>query len=285
MKTKLILFAILISIQSMTAQEYQTVEEDKEEENTTEDEISSEQIVTKYITTIGGEKNITKIKTLRKKFQINNFDEDGNLTYTSYQEHTYISPYEFINKSTLNSKETYILSLKGIAYMKKGKKWKANSSTAHSSFSKQTSYIQDYSYLVNNYELIFDGIKMIDNIECYKIIVPKKEFTESSGDLLTMKQTFSFIKYYNLETGLLYMEELNWEMMMDYKDNKYIKDSFVKSFIVSKFLDYREVDGVLFPFKVSKNIKIDDLPETIQEEIYTAIEVNPTINPDDFKVD
>ena len=262
----------------------------KIEEVNDEKEITSEMVLVNYIDALGGQENIRKVKSLYMQTEADHFKEDGSLDRKSKEKITYISPLEFINvmdnKKDLSESTMYLLSSKVGTYykMKESDSWILSGRHGKNDVSSQVSWVQEYSYLVNGTNLDFDGIVNKNGQEFYKIILPKvvQEITNE-----TIKLIFSstYINFYSVKTGLLVIQEETIVNKTDYiVETGGLKDTVVRGKHEKTYSDYKEINGVFFPFKISGHINFEQVPPSNYTKIFTKIEVNPEINKDDFDI-
>jgi len=255
-------------------------------------DITAEQVIANYLYAIGGQEKITQIKTLIKTNElVTTIRKDGNeKEEISSQELIYLTPTKFITKTeTSSDKYTYILIADGKLYLKNkiGKQWKRFKNTQSESASIDISYFKEYSYLVNNNELIYKGIENIDGIDCYKISIPEPEIFSSESGSFKIDTKIYFDRYYQVDTGLLFIEEMTTIADIDYKnETKNLQDTKMNMVHRSKHVSYKPVDGIQFPEKTVIEImnysdgKLTNTSTLISNLI--NIEINPPINKENF---
>ena len=230
--------------------------------------ITAEQIFSNYINAIGGQEKIMNIKTLIKSSTVNSIKVINGKTYnqSSSLKMTYLTP----NNIVTNYAGTTILQLAGKTYLKNDLgKWNFSKAGSSQLAGNLVSYINEYSWLVTNEEVVFLGVKSIEGISCYAIEISKPEIMTG----LTGKISYYKTNYYSIESGLLV-----------YTKRTTFIDGKISNKQLFSYLDYRPVKGVLFPFKMeSKELIETDIPYSSKTE-YTDIQVNPILNKEDFKV-
>jgi hypothetical protein len=194
----------------------------------------------------------------------------------------FLTPNKYRSEMNFNGSESYSLKLDGKFYTKtkKKKEWKFLNNI---DVKKQASFVNEYSMLVNNDQVKFLGIEDVDGVPCYKVELPLNK-SNTEMDVATIKTSVSTINFYSIESGLLVMTEAITDSETDYvNNNKYLKDSKIKSKTTTLLSDYRSVHGILMPFKMTMNIVSDvSSSSTILE--YSEISINQDIDKKEFEV-
>lgn len=252
-------------------------EEEITEEDKAERKLQAQEIFRKHIKAIGSESDINGIKTLYQKYSLtkkNNLYDDIDI---SEAEMTYMSPSKYI----IEDPKMYIMKIGGRIYQKINKKNKWELFINNSDAKGEISYVNELSYLVNNEDAYYLGIEDFNGVSCYAIGWPT---TSSEKNIKVARMTFhrKAFSYYNIETGLLSGTKNIARTITVYKA-KNMTDKDATRETINLQTDYREINGVLFPTKITTKIVAEESEyETITE--YLEIVVNPEINPKDFKV-
>ena len=266
--------------------EEEIINNDFEDDYIVVDGITAEQVISNYVNAIGGQEKIMNIKTLKQSFTQSSFSLINDETNENVNQHnlTFLTPNNLIYNLVTNFSNTKILQLDGKLYNKKDSgKWELSSISSSQLGDNYVSYIYEYSLLLTNAKLVFLGVKTIGGVSCYAIEIPKTEIVNNS-DLLISKTKIYKTNYYSIDTGLLAYVKTTNIIDFDYKkETKYSKDSKTTSKLITSYLDYRPVKGVLFPFRMETKKLDSDLPYSHINE-YTDIQVNPILNKEDFIV-
>jgi hypothetical protein len=103
--------------------------------------------------------------------------------------------------------------------------------------------------------LSLDGIENVESKKAYKVIM-----TLSSG--------IKWTQYYNIESGLKVKEE------------KYINSPMGLFEQVTNYDDYREIEGLLFPFKIKQSIGAQSMEFNV-----SSIKINTGLTDREFEID
>lgn len=243
--------------------------------------ITAEQVIANYIDAIGGQEKIKNIRSISKSYSIPINYGDGRKGAKTYKQ-IYLTPSKilYLANNIFSELEPSYLVLPNESYVRdnSNSKWKSIETESNST-DKEISFIKEYSYLVNNQHLIFDGVSMVDNELCYKISVPKKHisiyYSNINKEKVRNQITRTYAMYYSVKTGLLKVDDIHTviDKAVLTKRGKIKKETRESSVHQRMYSDYRFVDGVLFPFTVGTDPNF---------EMYSEIKINPEINLDDF---
>lgn len=236
-------------------------------ENVIEDEeiknlITAEQVLARYIDAIGGQENITKIKTMEQ------ITRAENAYGSSRSKTTYMSP----TKMLMEMGAASFLKLGNKLYGKKNDKWELSPGSFKNPLLSEASYIFELAALVNNIDIEFVGTETEQGNTYYVLRLPLEEYSEGS-EFHSMNIITTPYNYYNAETGLLDIQKTISNAKMIYKDAS-IEDRETTTERTTFLSDYKEVSGVLFPH----HNRVGQLETKIEYKI------NPVINPADFEV-
>lgn len=212
---------------------------------------------------------------------------NGNITETETKMTIdRIAPNKILNTVDMPSLNTttYSLVLDGSSYTKTG----ANEPWTFvryddNPYYKSASFIYEYSLLVKNEDIAYLGEETKNGIRCYVIQMPENRMT-IDDELFTVTTNTEMEHYYSVESGLLLFGEFTVHTITDYKqNNEYLKDTNTTTSMSFVYGEYKEVEGILFPFKVEMDMDSDTFESTI-ETVYTDILINPNLDPSDFEV-
>jgi hypothetical protein len=265
-------------------------------ENNNDDVISSitaEQVIANYLDAIGGQDKISKVKTRRlEALSKYKYIKDGNsVEFESFSRTSFLTPTRRLTEQ-FKTEDGEIteekLFYKGGLYERvageKKWKWKANSNIEDANLA--VSHFIEYSYLVNNIELILEGIELVEGQKCYKINMPKAETIKAEINNYDIYMDASMTNYYSVESGFLIKTVLvtDSNVIADQKTGE--EDMEVKHIVETIIETYSEVDGIFFPAKAKSTqetyINTTLSTEMIQNSESTKIEVNPILNKEDF---
>jgi hypothetical protein len=114
------------------------------------------------------------------------------------------------------------------------------------------------AYKKLGYTPIFIGFENVNNIDCYKIKLEKKTFIVDGKELPN-------IEFYYID------KVLNLPILIE---NEVLFGENKGKISQTRFSNYREVDGVYFPFSISQGFKYEEF-ENIN---FNKIETNPNVN-------
>lgn len=269
----------IIEVKKITEEKKKKIIENNEEN--VDLNITAEQVIANYIEAIGGQEKIKNIKSISKSYSIPINYGDGRKGAKTYKQ-IYLTPSKilYLANNIFSELEPSYLVLPNESYVRdnSNSKWKSIETESNST-DKEISFIKEYSYLVNNQHLIFDGVSMVDNELCYKISVPKKHisiyYSNINKEKVRNQITRTYAMYYSVKTGLLKVDDIHTviDKAVLTKRGKIKKETRESSVHQRMYSDYRFVDGVLFPFTVGTDPNF---------EMYSEIKINPEINLDDF---
>ncbi len=98
------------------------------------------------------------------------------------------------------------------------------------------------------------GIEKVDSIDCYKI-----ELTPAKGD--------KWYQYYAVDTGL----KVKDEKIVEFPQGKFLREIY--------YSDYRDVDGVKFPFKLKQSIGMQTVELTV-----SSVKINKGLKDEIFEI-
>ena len=269
----------IIEVKKITEEKKKEIIKNKEE--IVDLNITAEQIIANYIDAIGGQEKIKNIKSISKSYSIPINYGNGLKGAKAYKQ-IFLTPSKilYMANNIFSELEPSYLVLPKVSYIRDNSNSKWNSmETESNSTDKEISFIKEYSYLVNNEHLIFDGVSMVDNELCYKISVPKKHtsiyYSNINKERVRNQLTRSYTMYYSVKTGLLMVDDIHTVVDKAFltKRGKIKRETRSSSQHQRMYSDYRSVDGVLFPFKVGTDPNF---------EIYSEIIINPEIDLNDF---
>ena len=119
----------------------------------------------------------------------------------------------------------------------------------------QAALFPELRYAELGYTLELAGIEQIDGQDAYRV-----RFTSPTGSVRN--------EFFSLETGLRISSQVNQETPMG------------SMTMVTNFSDYREVNGVMYPFSIKQQVG----PQMLDMKV-NSIEVNTGLSDNDFQVD
>ncbi|MBU2938558.1 hypothetical protein KO494_03300 [Lacinutrix sp. C3R15] len=246
--------------------------------NTEEELIQA--ILGRYIEAIGGQEKVSQIKTFYQErkiisnMKINGEEMKSELTSKLH----FLKPSQLYQEMTTKTKENEsafeILIVDGKTYIKMNlnKDW-VYQKDSQSTFTKNsTSYVIEYSQLINNAKATYLGIKEINNIKCHVVKFDKIELATNMEMIST--------KYFNTESGLLLFED----QIVLMKNASFTTETISKT----TYKDYKEVDGILFSLRQELEMETKTDKQTFKSKattLFSEIQINPTINTSKFKID
>lgn len=241
-------------------------------EDVAEDEITARMVMAKYIDAIGGQEAVGNVKSLR------NVTESSIAKYGSstVMNQVYASPQLWRSdmdifvkgKKTASTGNIY---KNGYNYGKKldGSGY-ADGVRLADFFINDISYFPEFSALLSNKGVTYEGIEEIGGTPYYKIKSDPLITVVNISNGQSISNTTDY-KFYNMETGLL--EHFESLVKITTVTGKRKKESVIESALMRSLSDYTEVDGVLFPFKTILKLPQFESVTTIKEQ-----EINPEID-------
>jgi len=261
-----------ITVQEVNLEEITVVEDEPIEEEVSK--VAAQKVIANYIKAIGGEEKIRNFKTKIEK------TTSSNMQIETY----YLTPSKYISISGTNY---YSLYLDGKMYQKNSENEDWRYVIYVNNKKNRVSFVWEYSVLINNEEVKYLGTENIDGIKCYAIQFPN-DYYKPTDNAYTLNETFvTTVNYYSVDTGLLKFSKSIFKDIVVHKVNKDVfgDRTEVNSETLTSYQDYKEVKGVLLPFKatvINKQDKSDTETKFILE--YSEIMINPQINKNDFIV-
>jgi len=241
-------------------------------EDVAEDEITARMVMAKYIDAIGGQEVIGNVKSLRNKVE-SSIAKYGSSTV---MKQSYASPHLWRQDMDIfvKGKKTATtggLYKNGYGYSLKldGSGWGEGTRLADF-FINDISFFPEYSALISNKGVTYEGVEEIGGTPYYKVKFDPTITVINVSNAQTISNVTPY-KYYNMETGLLEQTEQLVKIVTITGKKK--KESITESAQLMTHSDYTEVDGVLFPFKVTLT-----LPQFESITIIKEQEVNPEID-------
>ncbi|MGB1308599.1 MAG: hypothetical protein ACPG6B_06795 [Oceanihabitans sp.] len=264
----------IIKVKKIADVKIELEEELNDEEITIAEENMVQAVLGKYIEAIGGQEKVAQIKTFyNSRVETMNMVIGGKDTQVS-EMHTNMHSLkpaqiyiEMTGKLPTGEMKTEALIVNGKIYLKLSPEdnWQLNSNREYAQIKKSVSYIPEYSQLVNNTPANYMGIIEVKGVNCHVI-----KFDE---DDLTTKSTINTTKYFNIENGLLFLEEQTLrENKSEIQAKKYFKN-------------YKAVDGVLFSFQQEEELVLKNPGQVTNVKRFTTfknIEINPNIDRSKF---
>ncbi|MDO6596698.1 hypothetical protein Q4512_07210 [Oceanihabitans sp. 2_MG-2023] len=264
------------------------VEEKKEENNNDENEVEKiianteeeliQAILGRYIEAIGGQEKVSQIKTFYQErkiisnIKINGEEMKSELTSKLH----FLKPSRLYQKMTTKTKEneseleSLIVDGKTYIKMNLNKDWVFQKDIQSTFVKNSTSYVIEYSQLINNAKATYLGIKTINNIKCHAVEFDKIELATNMEMIST--------KYFNLESGLLYYED---QIII-------MKTTSTETVSKITYTDYKEVDGILFSFRQEQEMEIKTQNQNMKSNattLFSDIQINPTMDTSKFEID
>ncbi len=268
--------------------EEEIVNEIIENEEITEiDGITGQQVLAKYIDAIGGQEKIIGIRTLKQNVIVTSksviYNKDYSTSNKMKMSLIYLTPNKYRTEMNFNgSSNHYSLKLDGKSYTKTKKKGKWKFLTNFDA-KKQASFINEYSMLVRNDVIKLLGVEEVEGVSCYKVEFPVS-ITSTKTEAAIIKINISTISFYSVESGLLVLTKTITDSDTDYlKNSKYLKDSKTTTKMDMIFVDYKDIDGVLMPFKVQMKAESDASTSNVTLE-YSEISINEEIDKKEFEI-
>lgn len=246
--------------------------------------VTPEQVLAKYIEAIGGEEKVREIKTLevsmKGKYDYGNADKmtkkmakmSGMSEGMTYHQ-IFLTPTKIATSTKMGKTETRTLNLDGKIYIKVGKDgWTSNTAGfSQDTKVKSTSYIFEYSALVNNPEMKLLPSEDVTGESCYVVQFPTWEFYQDEKLISTMEQ----IRYYSVQTGLL-LKSVMVGSFPNMPTNKQTTTVYYK--------DYHTETGLIYSCEDFMEIVQEGTPEikTVYENY--SVKINPILDERLFNV-
>jgi predicted Zn-dependent peptidase len=213
--------------------------------------ITAQTVIDNYIQAIGGKSKLEKVKDVTIK--MNASIQGMNLEMENFQKapNKYLSSMKMngmvLQKQVFDGKKGKIMSMQG-AKVLEGDDLKE--------MELQATLFNEMKYTQLGYKMELKGIEEVNNKEAYVL-----ELTTPTGK----KET----EYYDVKTALkiktLKTEEGGMQGPIT---------------ATTEYSDYREVNGIKFPFEINQNIG----PQSFKVKV-TSIEINKKLNDDVFKIE
>ena len=245
--------------------------------------VNAQAVLTAYIDAIGGQEKVANIKTLKTVME-SGPDTPPAAAYKLVTESlspviskTRIELAMSTNESLSIGSDLYTVTRDG-GYLKSAIVAQANREKLH--------YIPEYQYLTGNYNFKELLEEEIDGQLYYVLKLPEVHNIIES-DQVKVEMDNEPYNYYSANTGLLDFSINKFFTKTDYvTENEYLKDSEENSVTKTIYSDYKPADGVLFDRNLETIMYDDKQNETSRSTmVFSIIEVNPALNPEDFKVD
>ncbi len=247
-------------------------------EDVAAEEITARMVMAKYVDAIGGQEAVGNVKSIR------NVVEGGIAKYGSrtIMKQTYASPHLWRQDMDVFVKgkktaSTGGLYKNGYGYSLKldGSGWTEGTRLADY-FINDISFFPEYSALISNKGVTYEGIEEIGGTPYYKVKFDPTITVVNISNGQSISNVTPY-KYYNIETGLLEQTEQLVKIVTITGKKK--KESITESAQLMTHSEYTEFDGVLFPFKVTLT-----LPQFESITIIKEQEVNPEIDMSIFEL-
>jgi hypothetical protein len=251
--------------------------EEKIDDIKIEELITAEQVIAKYIDVIGGQEKIKNIRTLETKVSTKSDMFNNELNFK------YLTPTIYTLESRTDTFSSKQLNTNGKIYNKINNVWEELNITVTGQ-EPIPGYIVELNLLVNNTPLELIGIEKEENESYYVIKVPEnKLFAKLEGT--ESKTIITNYRYYSVRTGLLHKESSVTLTKTKTKIETMTLEHEMESqnTIINK--NYKEVNGVLFPFEKKTLFYMEFEGQTTKTEAtitFQEIIVNPTFRKEDF---
>lgn len=241
-------------------------------EDVAEDEITAQMVMAKYIDAIGGQEAVGNVKSIKNvtESSIAKFGSSTVLKQTYASPHLWRQDIDIYVKGK-KSATTGGLYKNGYGYSLKldGSSWTKGARLADF-FINDISYFPEYSALISDKGVTYEGIEEIAGTPYYKIKFKPMITVANISNGQSTSNTTQY-KFYNMETGLLEQTETLVKIVTVTGKKK--KESIIESAQLLAHSDYTEVDGILFPFKATLT-----LPQFVSISIIKEQEINPEID-------
>jgi len=215
-------------------------------------EINATQILETYVEAIGGKEKLLQVEALVMKMQME-AAPGMNLDVLMKQK----QPNMFFMSVTMMGNVVSKQVLNGDKGMSMGMGQKqVLEGDQLAELKSQAIIFPELAYQKEGYQLELLGIEQIDNQDAYKI-----KITSPAGKVTT--------DFFSIVSGL----KLRSISTQD-------AGPMGQMTISTDYIDYKEVEGILFPFLVKQNVG----PQVLNMKV-SEIQINSGIKPDDFKLD
>ncbi len=243
------------------------------------DEVTAEMVLANYLEAIGGQEKILEVKSMFQKKKM----KTSSTEFDNIQNILFETPQKFQIQTITNDKEaSNMVFNNGLMYTnsvnKRGKKTWTDPIRIKTD-DLAVSYFTEYSNLVNPKDVSYNGIETIKGIECHSVGLNNN----TSGFEIEGKPVssiISYINYYAIDTGLLFATRMTTTTTSSDKEFNEMVGNTTE--MISYFTDYKDVSGILMPFKQKTNSKYGETEINIEFETL-EIEFNPTIDPSIFE--
>jgi len=217
--------------------------------STVSSDITPESVLEKYFTAIGGKDKLQAVKTIDQTYEMEM--QGMPLTQTFKMQ----NPNLLLVETSMMGQTAFKMVYDGTeAYMEKMGAKMPMPEDQLAKIKAKKGVIDELYLLDGSKEVSFDGVVSVNDKDAYKMIVMDGEDKE--------------VKYFEVESGLLVKSEKTG------KDPATGNEVIVPTF----YLDYKAVDGVLFPHKITTKAMGQDM-----EMILSKIELNKEFPEGTFK--
>ncbi len=214
--------------------------------------VTSSGIIEDYIEAIGGKDKINAVKSVHTSMKTNLMGQEA--TFESFQS----APDKFamkINMAGMVMQEQKFDGKKALQ-AQMGNKKVITEGKELTEMKKQAVVFEQIHYSKGGFKLELKGIENVEGANCYKIVV-----TDSDGESVT--------EFYDVKSNLLV------------RTLKTQEGRGQQITITTDFKDYRDVSGIMMPYK---SIVSGAMPMPLELEA-TLIEINKPISDDVFKIE
>jgi len=216
-------------------------------------DVTAKGVVKDYLEAIGGTSKLNSVKSMYMSMKTNLMGQEAS--FETYQ----MAPDKFamkINMMGMTVQEQKFDGVKGLQ-AQMGNKKVITEGKELEAMKKQAVMFEQMQYNESGYKLELKGIENVDGINCYKLII-----TDPGGE--------SFTEFYDVKTNYL---------LRSVKSQSGGQGQPVV--ITTDYKDYKDVSGVMIPFK---SVISGAMPTPLELEA-TSIEINKDIAADVFKVE
>lgn len=211
--------------------------------------LTAKEIIEKYISAIGGKE---KIYSISDRITVMKGTVQGvKITIISYQK----APNKLKQRINAgNNKQVIIFNGKeGIMKMAGETREITGSELEKLKFESTLTLLTDPEY--HGVKLNLEGIEKVENKNAYKVI-------------MTLPSGIKWTQYYDLKSGL------------KLKEQKYINSPTGLLLQEITYNDYREVEGILYPYKITQSIGFQTMEFTV-----SSIKINTGLVDREFKIE